>query len=145
MGESWIHAECTTTFTPVGAMPVSFHIDKDQHLVVSVWSGVVTMEEAREHNAALRADPDFDPSMRQLSDARDAESTVSVDDLRLLARETPFGKLSRRAVVGSSDLVFGVSAEHTKQGSGALHTRQQREVGDAEDREPMWDPYRSSR
>lgn len=70
------------------------------------------MEEAREHNAALRADPDFDPSMRQLSDARDAESTVSVDDLRLLARETPFGKLSRRAVVGSSDLVFGVSRQY---------------------------------
>ncbi len=90
-------------------MPVTYQIDKRRHLVITEWTGAVTLKEVRAHHAALRADADFDPSMSQLSDAREAKAVVPSNDLRLLAKESPFGKGSRRAVVGRSDLVFGVS------------------------------------
>jgi hypothetical protein len=48
--------------------------------------------------------------MGQLSDARDVTSTVPAEGIRELASNTPFGEGSRRAIVVTSDVVFGVSS-----------------------------------
>lgn len=93
-------------------MPITYHIDRGQHLVVSEWSGKITIQEARAHFAALKADPDFDPTMRHLSEALGAEATLSFGELRLLAFESPFNDSGRAAIVASTDLVFGVSKQY---------------------------------
>jgi hypothetical protein len=90
-------------------VPVSHEIDVTKGVVFTTWSGDVTLEEARSHLRQLRDDPDFLPSMGQLSDARDVTSTVPAEGIRELASNTPFGEGSRRAIVVTSDVVFGVS------------------------------------
>ena len=49
-------------------LPISYHIDPRQQLVVSHLSGVVTNDEVQIHNTSLRTDPQFDPDYRQLID-----------------------------------------------------------------------------
>ena len=77
-------------------MPVSHEIDVTKGVVFTTWSGDVTLEEARSHLRQLRDDPDFLPSMGQLSNARDVTSTVPAEGIRELASNTPFGEGSCR-------------------------------------------------
>ena len=90
-------------------MPVRFEIDLERRRVVTTWEGDVTLAENRNFIEALGADPDFDPSLDQLSDARSVTTAVPSDRLADLARSQVFGSGSRRAIVVDSDLVFGVS------------------------------------
>ena len=69
-------------------MPVTFRVLPELDLVHTVWTGVVTLEDGTRHNEGLRAHPDFHPGMRQLSDAREAQSEVSGPGVRG-ARRTP--------------------------------------------------------
>ena len=70
---------------------------------------MITLEESFAHQEALRADPDFEPNMRQLSDARLATSPISAKGVRSLAKQSPFGRGSRQAILVASDLIYGVS------------------------------------
>ncbi len=63
-----------------------------------------------EHRCALSCDPDFVPNYRQIFDLRgvtDLELTST--DLRERVANDVFGGGSRRALVASSDLVFGMA------------------------------------
>ena len=84
-------------------MPVTYSIDTSLRVVHTTWVGAVTMEEALAHNDALRVDPNFEPDMRQLSDARLTTSTVSAEGIRRLAGESPFGQGSVRAILVAGD------------------------------------------
>ena len=75
----------------------------------STWSGAVTLDEALAHHESLRSDPDFEPHLCQLSDARGVTSAVTSEGVQEIARKSPFGAGSRRAIVVDSDLVYGVS------------------------------------
>jgi hypothetical protein len=112
-------------------MPVTHRVLPKLDLVHSVWSGVVTMEEARGHNEALLADPDFHPAMKQLSDARSVESEVSGLGVRGLARHSAFGPLSRRAIVAPDDVIFGISRMYQAQATDAGEIRVFRRLDEA--------------
>lgn len=96
-------------------MPVRIRILKDQQLVHTVWEGRVTFEDCLEHNRFLKADPDFDRSMRQLSDARAAMSAVTAEQVRALARMSAFGPESRRAVVATDNDTYAVTRMYEAQ------------------------------
>jgi hypothetical protein len=100
-------------------MAVTYRILESVDLVHTTWAGRVTFEESLAYNEALLADPSFDPSMRQLSDARTAESEVSGDGIRALARRSAFGPGSRRAILVQDDALFGVSRMYEAQTKGA--------------------------
>jgi hypothetical protein len=105
-------------------MAVTYRIIARLDLVVSTWSGVVTLDESHRHNAALKADPDFEPTMAQLSDARGVErSAVTASGVRGLARTSAFGPEARRAILASSDEIFGISRAYQSQGYQAGNMR----------------------
>lgn len=112
-------------------MPVTYRVLPAANLVHTVWSGVVTLEDAVQHNDGLRSDPDFSPSMRQLSDARGVESRVSGEGVRGLARRSAFGAESRRAIVVSDDTIFGVSRMYEAQAATAGEVRIFRDIDEA--------------
>jgi len=114
-------------------MPVTYRIVSQLDLVWSTWDGVVTLEDGLQHNDFLRADPDFHPAMRQLSDARGAESAVKGPDIRGLARRSAFGPESRRAILVSDDAIFGVSRMYEARAQTAGEVRVFRELSEALD------------
>jgi hypothetical protein len=91
-------------------MPISFKIDKDRRLVMGFGSGVVTKEDMLAGREQLLKDPDFDPSFSLLQDyTQIAESTITPDDVRQLARTSIYSPASRRALVMKDDASFGLA------------------------------------
>ena len=84
-------------------MPTFYKIDKHRKLVMTTYSGVLTITDALGHQAKLLKDPDFDPSFSQLFDVThvtDAQQTS--DDIRRLAQTTVFSPDSSRAILVSN-------------------------------------------
>jgi hypothetical protein len=62
------------------------------------------------HARALKQDPGFSPSFRQLVDFSDVTSLhVTVDGVRTMVGLNPWGRGSRRAAIAPSDLAFGLA------------------------------------
>ena len=73
-----------------------------------IW-GTVTNDEVHQHNQGLRTDPLFDPTYRQLADMSDVTlNTVSADNVQETARDQYFVPGTRRALVVSDDVTFGL-------------------------------------
>lgn len=91
-------------------MPGSYTIFPESRLVYSRAWDVLTPAVLLAHSRALAGDPRFQPSFAQLSDLRDVtEVTVSGEDIREAAEASPFGAGARRAIIVSSDLIFGMT------------------------------------
>jgi hypothetical protein len=79
-------------------------------LVLSRGWGVLINSEILAHVRALSIDPRFVPNFHQLANLRDVEDVeVTASTIRELARLNPYGEGSRRAVVVTSDLLFGMA------------------------------------
>ena len=91
-------------------MPAFYKVDKERHLVMSSASGVVTFADLLAHQEKLLADPDFSPDFSQLWDlVHVTKVELTTEELRRLAGRSIFSSASRRAILASSDLVFGLS------------------------------------
>jgi hypothetical protein len=103
------------TATPLCAekefvMPSSYKIDKENRLVTSTGTGVLTLADALAHQEQLLKDPDFDPSFSQLLDfTHVTDVELSSEEIHRLARTTVFSANSRRAFLSNSDLKFGLA------------------------------------
>jgi hypothetical protein len=94
----------------LAVMSAEYRIDKKRRLVLSTGSGVFTMADSLAHQDKLLHDPDFAPDFCQLWDlSLVTEVQLTSDDLRRLAQRPVFSPDSRRAVLVSSDLAFGLS------------------------------------
>ncbi len=91
-------------------MPICYTIDRTRQLVVTTCSGRVTYDDLLEHARRLRGDPEFDPELSELIDARNFSSTnLNAALLGSFSEVTdPFAIDSRRAVVAESDFAFGI-------------------------------------
>jgi hypothetical protein len=98
-------------------VPYSHRIDREGGVVFTIWVGDVSLAEATDSNEALLNDPDFVPSLNQLSDARRVTTPVTASGISMLAQTSPFGTGSKRAIVSDNDLVFGVSRQYSLQTS----------------------------
>lgn len=91
-------------------MSIRYRIDKVRKLVLSTATGLLTQRDITEHRRALLRDPDFVPSFKQIFDFRGVtDSELTSTDIRERAESKLFGDGSRRALVASSDLVFGMA------------------------------------
>jgi hypothetical protein len=91
-------------------MPASYKIDKERRLVMSMGFGEFTKADALEHQNKLQKDPDFDPGMSQLMDYTHVTKVeLEADDIRRLAQSDIFAADSRRAILVTRDLHFGLA------------------------------------
>lgn len=98
----WLHDRIDT-------MATAYEIDKQRRLVISTGSGRIILSEALAHQEKLRKDPGFDPSFSQVIDlTRITDFALEANDIRRLAQGTIFSRESRRAIIASSDLVYGL-------------------------------------
>ena len=89
-------------------MPVSYQIDKARRLVISTASGFLTAADILAHQRQLLGDPDFDPTCSQIVDCTAVTGIdLSADDVRAVTATTIFSAHSRRAVLVTTDELFG--------------------------------------
>jgi hypothetical protein len=91
-------------------MAAFYKIDKERRLVMSTGSGVLTLADLLAHQEKLLADPDFSPDFSQLWDLTNiTEVELTSKDVHRLAQRSIFSPDSRRAILVSRDLVFGLA------------------------------------
>lgn len=91
-------------------MPSYFKIDRERRLVMSTFSGVFTLADGLSHQEKLLRDPDFASSFSQLLDCTHVTKIeLEPEDVRTLAQKAIFSSNSRRAILVSSDLAFGLA------------------------------------
>jgi ATP phosphoribosyltransferase regulatory subunit HisZ len=117
-------------------MPFFYKIDKQRRLVMSTAAGVLTKADVIGHQDQLLKDPDFDPSLSQLSDLSHVTGfEVTGADMREMTERTIFSSESRRAVIVSSELAYGLSRmfEIFRESKGERGIRVFRKLEDALD------------
>jgi hypothetical protein len=91
-------------------MPCGYSIDLARSLVLSRGWGVVTDRELLAHVRTLTVDPRYARSFCQLADLRDVTDVeITASTIREMVKLNPFGAGARRAVVVTSDVVFGMA------------------------------------
>jgi len=117
-------------------MPAHYKIDKERRLVMTTVFGVATMADGLTHQEKLRKDPDFDPSFSQLMDyTHVVRFEITAEDVRTLAQQPIFSPHSRRAMLVSGDLAFGLARmfEALRESFGEQGIRVFRNLDDALD------------
>ena len=117
-------------------MPAHYKIDKERRLVMTTVFGVVTLADGLAHQEKLRKDPDFDPSFSQLMDyTHVVRFEITAEDVRTLAQQSIFSPHSRRAMLVSGDLAFGLARmfEALRESFGEQGIRVFRNLDDALD------------
>ena len=90
-------------------MPFSYVVYRENRLVVSTGSGLVSWEEIKSRQDQTKADPDFNPEFNQIVDLRSVTGfDMTSAQARQLARRMIFSLTSKRAFVAASPAVFGV-------------------------------------
>jgi hypothetical protein len=90
-------------------MPVSYSIDLERGLVTTLLEGVVTLQDLAAMRALVKADKDFQPHLRSLIDAtRMTGFAFNSSDLRRILNSSSLGRDSRRAIIGTPGLGFGL-------------------------------------
>ncbi|MCL4301119.1 MAG: hypothetical protein KJ077_35635 [Anaerolineae bacterium] len=91
-------------------MPAFYYIDPQLRIVFSSLEGVVTDEEALNHEERLCYDPHFEPDFSQLIDCRRVTEVRATNDfIRFIAVRSPFSSKAHRAIVAGTDLVYGLA------------------------------------
>jgi hypothetical protein len=91
-------------------MPADFIIDLERGVVFTKAVGDLVPADMWGHRERLLAHPDFRPELNQLMDLRDCSPTLlTAEQLLQLARPRVYSVASRRALLVSSDLQYGLS------------------------------------
>ena len=106
-------------------MPISYTIDKQRLRVLTHCWGVLTDAELLAHKEALARDPDFCPTLSQLSDVRGIERLdVTTEGVKaLVAHDTANGDRvggQRMALVVSSDEAFGMARMYSQRSPNGM-------------------------
>ena len=95
-------------------MPISYRIDPEHNVILTMASGILTDDDILELKRRLTADPEFKDGMRELSDVR------AVTDLRVTtrgvrsmvdqdAKQSSTLHSYKLAIVAGEDAVFGMA------------------------------------
>jgi hypothetical protein len=117
-------------------MPVTYEIDKERRLVITTAWDPLTLADALGHQERLLKDPDFDPSFSQIMDlTRITEFALEANDIRRVAERNVFSRESRRAIVVSTNLLYGFGRmfEILREIAGETGIRVCRELDEAVD------------
>jgi hypothetical protein len=93
------------------SMPAKYVVDVGKRIVFTTFSGTLTFADVAAHAAALRKDPDFDPTFSELLDFTDVVSQeLHYAELTTVAKHLdPFALRSKRAFVATTSLNIGNS------------------------------------
>jgi hypothetical protein len=93
------------------AMPIRYVVSRARRVVLTTWSGYVTVDEIIQNAKRLCIDPDFDSTFSELVDLRDFSGTnATAAGLSYFSEEhDPFSLGSRRAIFAPSELAFGIA------------------------------------
>jgi hypothetical protein len=92
-------------------MPARHVIDIANRVVLTVFTGILTMREATENRKRLYADSSFEPSFSELIDFT-AVSQIELDrnEFQALMENDPFSTVSKRAfVVSLPESIYGAA------------------------------------
>ena len=90
-------------------MPFSYVVYRENRLVISTGSDLVTWEEIKTRQDQTKTDPDFNPEFNQIVDLRSVTGfDMTSSQTRQLARRMIFSLTSKRAFVARNPAVFGV-------------------------------------
>lgn len=90
-------------------MPLTFVIDHENRLICSKGWGVLTEADMADAKQRLREQTEFDPMYREFCDFTGVtDFQLTAKQVQAFARTSPFAQQARRAVVVSSDVVFGM-------------------------------------
>ena len=104
-------------------MPAEYLIDVERKLVVSRAWGALTDADVREHYQALRADPLFDPTYRQLVDITGiTNDLVDTGTKQQASQNQIFLPGVRRAWVASQDYTYGMARMYAVAGESKGQT-----------------------
>ncbi len=114
-------------------MPVHYSIDTQNHIVLTVFRGVVTLNDINEQTASLRDDPAFDPSFSELVDFSGvSEVRMDYAALRSWRAIDPFSTSSKRAfVIGSQNSVYGAARMYQIMRSDEVRVEIVKTIGEA--------------
>ena len=91
-------------------MSAFYKIDKENRLVMSTGSGMLTMADVLAHQEKLQHDPDFDPAFSQLLDfSHVTKLQLTSDNIRQIAQNSIFSPASRRAILVNNDTAYGLA------------------------------------
>lgn len=92
-------------------MAVKYFIDKEQKVVFTSLSGNLTLMDSIAHHHRLGADPDFDPTFKELIDGKAVETvSLNITGIVDLSRSCPFQPESRRAIYSTDkQLYYGLA------------------------------------
>ena len=91
-------------------MPVEHRFDLAQRIVFCRAWGALTDHDLQTYQAAVSADPSFDPDLGQLYDGTGiTDLQITSAALVLLLKQTRFAATARRAFVVASDVTFGMA------------------------------------
>ena len=91
-------------------MCVTSFVDPSNRIVVTLFSGSVTIDEVKSSCKGIKANPKFEPDFRQFIDlSKASELHLHYQDLNQLAEVSdPFSGDAKRALVGPTALSFGI-------------------------------------
>ena len=90
-------------------MPFYYKIDKESRLVMSTASSVLTVADSLAHQDELLKDPDFDPFSQLMDLTHVTKLEHTSEDVRRVAQRSVFSPNSRRAILVTADVAFGVA------------------------------------
>jgi len=92
-------------------MPSRHVVDTENHIVLTTFSGLVTVSDIAEHYTRLSRNPEFDASFSEIAEfAETADVQLSYSDFRSMLVLDPFSTDSKRAfVVRSQNSVYGTA------------------------------------
>lgn len=91
-------------------MPIEYNIDSQCNTVFLRAWGHISSQEVQEHYRRLREDPEFQPDHNGLLDLTGVTSTdYHFRQMKKTLPDEPWGIQSRRAVIVSNPLIFGLT------------------------------------
>lgn len=91
-------------------MGMSYRIDRERRVVLTRAWGVLSTHELVDVTSRILLDPRFDPTYRSLGDLREVtDITVDTLDTAHMAATPLFAPGTRRAIVATSDLAYGMA------------------------------------
>jgi hypothetical protein len=92
-------------------MPAHHVIDMTNRVVLTVFTGALTLRDVATNSEILNNDTSFDPGFSELIDfSAVSEIKMDINELRTLLKRDPFSTISKRAlVVGLPSSIYGAA------------------------------------
>lgn len=91
-------------------MAIKYKVLPDQKIIITQAQAGVSIDEMRSHMSTVSSHPDIHPDFSHLFDLREAKNiNFNTNEVKQLAEFSYFDDSSKRAIVASSDLYYGMA------------------------------------